>query len=161
MFAPFASFERLAFTPQIRPATRSAHFFVAGVGRVDRDLFPDYYVGDYGASWAGVYSGRDGSIIHAWPGAPGEGRGPGREAGDVNRDGRVDLAVGDYLRRPDPGRSRHVFSGATGAAAHLHVDHARARTSASTRSASATPTATETDLLLSAAEGDTVYLVSS
>ena len=129
VFAPFASFERLRLTPQI-PAGTFGDFFVAGVGRVDRDLFPDYYVGDYGASWAGVYSGRDGSIIHAWPGTPGDGRGPGREAGDVNRDGRVDLAVGDYtFGGPHPARSRHDLLGRDrGTAAHLHGDHGEGAT---------------------------------
>ena len=135
-------------------------FFVAGVGRVDGDRIADVYAADYAANnfsgYAAVYSGRDGSVIHAWTGAPGDGTGPGREAGDVDRDGRIDLAVGSYrANRVD------IHSGRTGDVLRTftsttpgeqlgfdavgggdgHRDH-------------------RPDLLLSAAEGDTVYLVA-
>ena len=142
-------------------------FFVAGVGRVDGDRIADVYAADYAAAggngYAAVYSGRDGSIIHAWPGAPGDGTGPGREAGDVNFDGRVDLAVGSY-RASD------------GAANAGRVDVRSGRTGRVLRTITST-TAGENlgfdavgvgdvsrdgrpDLLLSAAEGDAVYLVA-
>jgi hypothetical protein len=163
VFAPFASFERLHFTPAQSPAGSTfAQFFVAGVGRVDRDLFPDFYVGDYGASWAGVYSGRDGSVIHSWPGAPGEGRGPGREAGDVNRDGRVDLAVGDYLAGQTAAGRVTIFSGATGAPLRTYTSTtAGEQLGFDTVGIGDTNRDGRPDILLSAAEGDAVYLVSS
>ena len=141
-------------------------FFVAGVGRVDGDRIPDLYAGDYGASggagYAAVYSGRDGSIIHQWPGAPGDGRGPGREAGDVDHDGHVDLAVGSYTAGgpAQPGRL-DIFSGATGKLL-------RTITSTTPNENLGFDAVTlgdvnhdgEPDLLLSAAEGDTMYLIA-
>jgi hypothetical protein len=146
-------------------------FFLAGVGDVNRDRVPDIYGGDYGAGdngpasgFAGVYSGRDGTLLHSWFGSePGAGLGPGRGAGDIDRDHRPDLAVGSYQSDeggPDAGKIE-LYSGATGA---------KLRTITST-------TAGENlgfdavgvgdvnrdrrpDLLASAAEGDTVYMIA-
>jgi hypothetical protein len=162
VFAPFASFERLRLQPvQVPVGSTFAQFFVGGVGRIDRDLFPDVYVGDYGASWAGVYSGRDGSLIHAWPGAPGEGRGPGREAGDVDRDGRGDLAVGDYLAGPALAGRVSIFSGATGRLLRTFTSTtANENLGFDALGIGDTDRDGRPDLLLSAAEGDAVYLVS-
>ncbi len=155
--------ERFALAPP-PGAARFGTYFVAEVGRVDGDGVPDLYAGDYaaagGSGWAGVYSGRDGSPIWAWPGGPGDGRGPGREAGDVDHDGRVDLAVGAYTAGGNAGRV-DVFSGRTGRVLRTFT--------------STTPGEQlgfdalgigdvnrdgEPDLLLSAAEGDTLYLVA-
>jgi len=151
--------ERFSLAPPLG-ASRFGQFFVAGVGR-------NFYVGDYNAQggngFAGVYSGRDGSLIHGWPGGPGDGTGPGREAGDANRDGRIDLAVGSY-------------TASDGAPAAGRVDVRSGRTGNLLRTITST-TAGENlgfdvvgvgdvnrdgriDLLISAAEGDTVYVVA-
>ncbi len=104
-------------------------FFVAGVGDVDGDRTPDFYVGDYAdttggsvagnpAGRAGVYSGRDGRELHAWVGDSADaGVGPGRSAGDVDGDGRPDLIVGSYTSSDGAFQAGKVqiFSGATGA----------------------------------------------
>jgi FG-GAP repeat protein len=103
-------------------------FFVAGVGDVDGDRTPDFYVGDYAdttngsvagnpAGRAGVYSGRDGHELHAWLGDSADaGLGPGRSAGDVNGDGRPDLIVGSYTSSAGAFQAGKVqiFSGADG-----------------------------------------------
>ena len=151
--------ERFALAPP-PGALRFGTFFVAEVGRVDGDRVPDLYAADYGAAggagWAGVYSGRDGSPIWAWPGGPGDGRGPGREAGDVDHDGRVDLAVGAYLAgRVD------IFSGRTGRVLRTFTSTTPAdQLGFDALGIGDVDRDGEPDLLLSAAEGDTLYLVS-
>jgi FG-GAP repeat protein len=104
-------------------------FFVAGVGDVNGDGTPDFYVGDYAdttggsvdgnpAGRAGVYSGRDGSELLAWVGDSADaGMGPGRSAGDVDGDGRPDLIVGSYTSSAGAFQAGEVqiFSGRTGA----------------------------------------------
>jgi hypothetical protein len=157
--------------PPSPAASQFGTFFLAGVGDVDHDHVPDVYGGDYGANdngpasgFAAVYSGRDGTPLHSWTGAqPGDGLGPGRGAGDVDGDHRPDLAIGSYQADDgahDAGKIE-VHSGATGA---------KLRTITST-------TAGENlgfdvvgvgdvnrdrapDLLSSAAEGDTVYMIA-
>jgi hypothetical protein len=143
------------------------NFFVAGVGRADGDRTPDIYAADYGASggngFAGVYSGRDGSLIHGWPGGPGDGTGPGREAGDVDRDHRVDLAVGSYTASdgaPNAGRV-DVRSGRTGGVLRtITSTTANEQLGFDAIGLGDVNRDRRIDLLLSAAGGSSVYLVA-
>jgi hypothetical protein len=91
---------------------------------VNKDRTPDIYAADFSDTTLGpatgraaVYSGRDGSELLSWTGAAaGDGLGPGREAGDVDRDGRPDLAIGSYTSSagaPAAGTIQ-IFSGRNG-----------------------------------------------
>jgi hypothetical protein len=145
-------------------------YFVAGVGDVNHDHVPDVYGADYAArdnglssGFAGVYSGRDGTLLHAWTGAAGDGLGPGRGAGDMNRDHRPDLAIGSYLNSDGAANAGKIelFSGRTGA---------KLRTITSTTKGENlgfdavgvgdVDRDRRIDLLASAAEGDTVYMIA-
>jgi hypothetical protein len=145
-------------------------FFLAGVGDLNHDHVPDVYGADYAAGdnglnsgFAGVYSGRDGTPLHSWTGAAGDGLGPGRGAGDVNFDHVNDLSVGSYLNSDGAAGAGkiEIFSGRTGT---------KLRTITST-----TPGEQlgfdavgigdanrdhRPDLLASAAEGDTLYVIA-
>jgi hypothetical protein len=126
---------------------------------------PDVYVGDYadsaGSGRPVVLSGSDGSEVFARPGTPGAGAGPGRGAGDVNGDGFEDLAIGHYGFGADDAGRLEVRSGADGSLL---------RTVTST-----TPGESfgfdavgigdvnddgRPDLLVSAAAGETVYVIA-
>jgi hypothetical protein len=151
-------------------------FFVASAGDVDRDGRRDVYVGDFCAADAAgdcsapfgqayVFSGRTGRLLHLFRGeAAGDGAGPGRSAGDVDRDGHADVVVGLWISSAAAvnGGRVIVYSGRTG---RKLFDYA-------------SPNAGETlgydavglgdvngdgrvELLLSAAIGDVVYLVST
>jgi hypothetical protein len=104
-------------------------------------------------------------LLHSWTGAAGDGLGPGRGAGDVDRDHRPDLAIGSYLNSDGaPGAGKiELYSGATGAklrtiasttaGENLGFDNVGVGVGDVNRDHRA-------DLLASAAEGDTVYMIA-
>jgi FG-GAP repeat protein len=145
-------------------------FFVAGVGDVDGDRVPDVYGADYGDASLGpatgraaLYSGVDGHELQSFTGAASRaGLGPGREAGFVDRDRRPDLAIGSYsssagapgaglveLYAPDGRLLRTITS--TTAGESLGFDAVGIGDVDGDRRG---------DLLLSAADGQTVYVVA-
>lgn len=145
-------------------------FFVAGVGDVDADGTPDVYGADFvdlaggpNAGRASVYSGTDGSLLHTFTGASRAGLGPGRGAGDLDGDGHADLVVGSYTSSSgSPGAGRvDVFSGADGSVL-------RSLVSASSQEQLGFDAVGigdvdgdgVGDLLVSAANDDTVYVVA-
>ncbi|MGH3058554.1 MAG: FG-GAP-like repeat-containing protein [Gaiellaceae bacterium] len=159
-----------AITPPAS-AVEFGSFFVAGVGDVNGDGTGDVYAADYadgslgpGTGRAAVHSGSDGTELRSWTGsAGGEGLGPGREAGDVDGDGLVDLAIGSYTSSdgaPQAGKVE-IFSGVDGslirritsttAFENLGFD----TVGVGDLSGDGVP-----DLLISAASGDRVYVVA-
>jgi FG-GAP repeat len=158
---------------ELRPPSTGVdfgYFFATGVGDTNGDGTPDLYVADFRDSTLGpstgraaVYSGVDGSELHAFVGsAHHEGLGPGRGAGDVNGDGRPDLAVGSFMSSdgaPEAGQVE-LYSGADGTLLR--------RITSTTRdeqlgfdvigfddvTADGVP-----EVLAAAANGDTVYLI--
>lgn len=93
-------------------------FFVAGLGDTNGDGIDDVYAGDYADSnWSGravVLSGADGSELLAFAGEPGAGLSPGRQAGDVDGDGLVDLAIGSFTYGADGAGRIELRSGRDG-----------------------------------------------
>jgi hypothetical protein len=113
------------FAVQSDNAVDLGTFFVAGVGDLDGDAVPDVYGADYssggGTGSATVWSGADGSMLRAFTGdTPTSGMGPGRGAGDVDRDGVPDLAIGSWTSADGaPGAGKiDVFSGADSSKLH-------------------------------------------
>ncbi len=102
-------------------------FFVGGLADTNADGVRDLYVGDFGVDSdpadgipaegeAYVFSGADGSLLQTFVGAPGDGFGPGRGAGDHDNDGCEDIAVGGYTSSAGaPGAGRiALYSGFDG-----------------------------------------------
>lgn len=143
-------------------------FFVAGVGDVNGDGTPDVYAADFDDSANGpfsgraaVYSGRDGSELQSWLGAPEAGLGPGREAGDVNGDAQIDLAIGSYTYGDDDAGRVEIFSGADGSL----LRRVTSTTPGESLGFDAVGLGDSNqdgipDLLVSAAGGETVYLIA-
>lgn len=144
------------------------NFFVAGVGRVDGDTVPDIYVGDYADDTAGenagsasVFSGVDGTLIHRFVGQPRDGLGPGRAAGDMDGDGRTDLVVGSYTASTAAAGAGQVtvFSGRTGESLlTIASEHEGEQLGFDAIGLGDGTGDGKIDLLVSAANGDRVYL---
>jgi FG-GAP repeat protein/VCBS repeat protein len=115
---------RLVEIPAAPTGVHFGYFFATGVGDVNGDDTPDIYAADFrdaslgpNTGRVGIYSGDDGTLIHEFRGsAHHEGLGPGRGAGDVNGDGRPDLAIGSFMSSdgaPEAGQVE-IYSGADG-----------------------------------------------
>jgi hypothetical protein len=154
-----------------RSGTELGSFFVAGLADLDADGTPDVYAADYGdrsnggqSGRASVLSGADGSTIYSWAGSrPKEGTGPGREAGDIDGDGIQDVAVGSYLssRGAKLAGRVDVFSGRDGSL----LGSITSRTIGENLGFDVVGLGDvdgdgRDDLLVSAASGETVYIVS-
>lgn len=81
---------------------------LCGAGDVDQDGYADVLIG---AGQAGpgktgyieLYSGRDGSLMKDWAGAPGDHLGRVAMAGDINGDGASEIMMGAWLEDSGPG----------------------------------------------------------
>lgn len=146
-------------------------FFVAGVGDLNEDGTPDVYGGDFTYSAEGddrgqvlIFSGEDGGVLRTLKGsAAKQGFGPGREAGDIDGESTPDLVIGSYLSSDGAWRAgkAEVFSGADGSLIRRITSTTRGEqfgfdaVGLGDINADGAP-----DLLVSAAEGDVVYLIS-
>jgi hypothetical protein len=145
-------------------------FFLAGVGDLNHDHVPDLYGGDYAAGdggalggFAAVYSGRDGTPLHSWIGAAGDGLGPGRGAGDVNRDHVNDISVGSYTNSDGaPGAGKiQIFSGRNGRTLRTITSTTEGENLGFDAVGIGDVNRDHRpDLLASAAEGDTLYVIA-
>jgi hypothetical protein len=141
------------------------------VGDVNGDGTGDVYAADYadgslgpGTGRAAVHSGADGAELQSWTGsAAAEGLGPGREAGDVDGDGLVDLAVGSYTSSdgaPQAGKVE-IFSGVDGTLIRrITSTTAFENLGFDTVGVGDLNDDGVPDLLISAASGDRVYVVA-
>jgi hypothetical protein len=132
---------------------------------VNGDGTPDVYVGDYGDAngdgRAAVHSGSDGAELLSWRGGFGEGLTPGREAGDVDGDGRVDLVIGSYTAGPAGEGKVQVFSGADGSAIRTITSTTPGENFGFDAVGIGDVDGNHSpDLLVSAASGDTVYVIA-
>jgi hypothetical protein len=146
-------------------------FFVADVGDLNHDGTPDVYGGDFTYSVGGrnrgrveIFSGVDGSVIRSWTGSSAQqGFGPGREAGDLNNDGVPDIVVGSYTSSDGAKRGGkvEVFSGATGDRLRVSTSTVKGENLGfDAVGLGDTNGDGHPDLLVSAATGETVYLIS-
>ncbi len=145
-----------------------AWFFVDGIGDATGDGVPDLYAGDFsdsaGSGRAYIYDGLDGSIaLEIASDEAGAGLGCGRGAGDVDGDGRDDLAIGLYTSSAgavQAGRIR-VYSGADGSILReLTGTNPGFQLGFDVVGIGDVNADCGLDLLCSAANGETVYIVA-
>ena len=129
---------------------------------------PDFYAADYAAQngngYAAVYSGRDGSVIHALAGGPGDGTGPGPR-GRRRQPRRAHRPRRRLLHAPATARRRRARRRLLRAARGSVLRTITSTTAGENLGFDAVGVGDvnrdgRPDLLLSAAEGDTVYLVA-
>lgn len=151
-------------------------FFVASAGDTDRDGLGDIYVGDFCAAddvgacsaprgQAYVFSGRTGAVLHLFLGAEvNDGAGPGRSAGDVNRDGYDDVVVGSYTSSAGAasGGRVTVYSGQSGRVLFDYAGHNAGETLGYDAVGLGDVNRDgRVDLLVSGASTDAVYVLST
>jgi len=166
-----ANGQRIWSSPKDKTNHDLGWFFVADVGDLNGDGVSDVYGGDFTYSVGGVnqgraqvFSGVDGSVIRSWTGSSAhQGLGPGREAGDVDGDHVDDIAVGSYTSSDGAKAAGKVeiFSGATGDRVRvLTSTNAHEQFGFDTVGLGDTNHDGRPDLLVSAANGSNVYLIS-
>ncbi|MEO1512514.1 MAG: integrin alpha, partial [Planctomycetota bacterium] len=110
-----------------RNTGRYGEFFVDGLNDLNADGVRDIYVGDYAFDFDAatglapgavfVYCGSTFELLYQLDGpAPDSGLGPGRGAGDLDRDGREDLVIGQYTDSSGAQQGGRItaYSGADG-----------------------------------------------
>lgn len=99
------------------PAALFGQWFVDGSGDVDNDGFYDFYVSDYNANRAHVFSGATGARIRTYMGNNEGGFGIGRMAGDVDQDGWEDMLLAAWFSPAGATQAgkAFVYSGRTSA----------------------------------------------
>lgn len=98
------------------PSFSFGRSFIDGAADVNNDGIPDYYVSDFNANRAYVFSGATGANIWTLSGNGNGGFGIGRMAGDVDDDGWSDLLLAAWVS-PAGGTQAgkaFVYSGRTG-----------------------------------------------
>ncbi len=146
--------------------TAGGHFgwAVAPLGDVNRDGAAEAIIGepgtDRGTTW--LLSGATGAVLRSFVGQPGDANGFAiADAGDTNRDGYDDIIRGAPRRTLDAPGHAYLYSGRDGSLPHAFTGEAAPDSfGAAVSSAGDVNRDRRPDLLASAAEGDTVYMIA-